>query len=104
MIVKRLGYLKIEDVLKLSHFSIYETKKNTLILVKDTSSRLISLFYPKKDRLPWKDVEGKKITVGSKIFDSKTDDFNLINTSKWNNGNQIMVYEEYNLITEFNLF
>ena len=97
MIVKQLGYLKIEDVLKLGHFSIYETKKDTHILVKDTSAKLISLFYPKRDRLPWKGVEGKKVTVGTKIFDSKTDDRSLINQSKWNNGNQIMAYKEFSM-------
>lgn len=101
MIVKQLGYLKFDDVLKLGHFSIYETKKGTHILVMDTSLKNISLFYPKKDRLPWKDVVGKKVTVCYKIFDSKTDDYSLINTSKWNNGNQIMTYKEFSIL-EYN--
>jgi hypothetical protein len=97
MIVKQLGYLKIEHLLQLGQFSIYETKKGTHILVVNTSENRISLSYPKKDRLPWKDVEGKKITIGTKIFDSKTDALNMINTSNWNNGNQIMAYKEFSI-------
>jgi TRAP-type uncharacterized transport system substrate-binding protein len=96
MIVTRIGYLNFEDVLKLGQFSIYETKKKTHILVMNTSQNIISLYYPKKDRLPWKDVEGKKVTAGEKIFDSKVNDRNLISLKKWNNGNQIMAYKEFN--------
>jgi hypothetical protein len=97
MIIKQLGYLKFEDVLKLGHFSIYETKKDTHILVKDCSLETVALYYPKKDRLPWKGVEGKKVTVGKKIFDSTTDDLKTINKSNWNNGNQIMAYTEFSI-------
>jgi hypothetical protein len=32
MIVENIGYLKIDDVIKLEHFSIYETNKKTNIL------------------------------------------------------------------------
>lgn len=29
MIVENIGYLKIDDILELKHFSIYETNKKT---------------------------------------------------------------------------
>lgn len=93
MIVRRVGYLKIEDVLKLSNFSIYKTNKNTNILVLNTTASTIRLYYPKEDRLPWKTVEGKKICHGKKIFDNN--DIGNIDLSGWNNTNQIMSYEEF---------
>jgi hypothetical protein len=95
MIVKNLGYLKMENVLELDHFSIYETQKNTQILVENTSQEKILLYYPKQDRLPWKQVNGKKICSGIKVFDSKVDNIDTIDITKWNNGNQIMSYKEY---------
>lgn len=95
MIVKNIGYLKMESILKLEWFSIYETQKNTHILVKNTSQESINLYSPKLDKLPYKSVEGKKICRGVKIFDSKTGSIDKIDTSKWNNVNQIMTYEEF---------
>lgn len=97
MIVKNIGYLKLESVTVLDHFSIYETHKKTHILIKNISDENVHLYFPKEDRLPWKLLEGKKICSGKKIFDSKTDLLNNIDMSKWNNGNQIMSYEEYTL-------
>jgi hypothetical protein len=49
----------------------------------------------KKDRLPWKTVEGKKICGCTKVFDSKTDSVTNIDITNWNGGNQIMSYEEF---------
>jgi hypothetical protein len=95
MIVYNIGYLKLESVLELKQFSIYETHKKTQILVKNTSQEKISLYFPKEDRLPYKTVEGKKICSGTKIFDSNKDLLSSIDTSGWNNKNQIMSYEEY---------
>ena len=100
MIVQQIGYLNKEQVsnlLKLGTvFSIYRTNRKTDILVKGTKEPTIYLQYPKKDRLPWKTTEGKKISNGVKIFDS---DFTIVDIemdmSGWNNGNQIMAYEEY---------
>ena len=98
MIVHRIGYLNLEQVLKLKeegvNFCIYSTNKGTQILVENTySANTITLYYPKKDRLPWKTVEGKKIINGIKVFDSTTD-INIV-TTDWNNGNQIMAYKEF---------
>lgn len=95
MIVENIGYLKLDSVLKLEHFSIYETHKKTQILVKNTSAEKITLYFPNKGRLEFKTVEGKKIISGVKVFDSKIDSLTNIVTTKWNNGNQIMSYEEY---------
>jgi hypothetical protein len=100
MIVENVGYLKLEDVLKLEQFSIYETKKKTHILFKENKfyhgSQQEDFYYPKKDRLPWKVIEGKKICNNAvKVFDSKKDSLDKIDTSKWNNGNQIMSYQAF---------
>lgn len=100
MIVSQIGYLKLNDVLKLKNegnlFSIYKTNKNTLVLVMNTESNCISLNYPKKDRLPWKLIEGKKITYGVKIYTST--EIKNINTIGWNNNEQIMAYEQYSCV------
>lgn len=95
MIVENIGYLNLDSVLELECFSIYETNKNTHILVLNTSQDKIQLDYPKLDRLPWKIKEGKKICRGVKVFDSKIDSLENINTARWNNGNQIMSYKEF---------
>ncbi len=106
MIVRNIGYLKYEQVLELFNskqpFSIYFTKKNTCVLVKQTSLRTpdetyfdkVELYFIQKDRLPYKTTEGKRITGGERVFNSIKDDFNKLDRSKWNNGNQIMCYEE----------
>ncbi len=93
MIVDNKGYLKLENVLELKQFSIYETSKDTNVLVKDTREDTVTLYFPKKDRLPWKITEGKRICSGIKVFDSSVDCISRIDLSKWNNGNQIMCYE-----------
>lgn len=95
MIVSNIGYLKIEDVLKLNHFSIYKTHKGTHILIAATSMSGGAIYYPRKDRLDWKTVEGKKICSIVKVFDSKINSIFDVDTTKWNNGNQIMSYKEY---------
>lgn len=95
MIVENTGYLKLEQVLNLTHFSIYETNKKTHILIRDSSIGSDFLYYPKQDRLPYKITEGKKICFAKKVFDSTKDDITSLTTEKWNNKNQIMTYEEY---------
>lgn len=96
MIVENLGYLSLEDVLKIEkQFSIYETHKKTHILVKECVDENIVLYYPKEDRLPYKEIEGKKICSGTKIFDSKINSIEELDISKWNGGKQIMSYEYY---------
>ncbi len=95
MIVQNIGYLKLDDVLNLEHFSIYETNKKTHVLIKNTSREELFIYFPQQDRLPYKTTEGKKICSGKKVFDSKTDSVKIIDTTKWNNGNQIMSYEEF---------
>ena len=100
MIVDNNGYVNFNQVLEMvkngEAFSIYETKKKTTILVKGAKELNISLYRPQHDRLPHKLIEGKKITSGVKIFDSKTNEISLLDTSKLNNGNQIMTYQEFN--------
>lgn len=102
MIVSRLGYYKIPDILKLINskqlFGIYETHKNTCVLVFDQISPSVVLYYPKYDRLPYKDVEGKKIVRGKLIFNSKTDDWGGFNIQQLNNSNQIMAYESFKMM------
>ena len=99
MIVDQIGYFKIEDVQSLiedqKQFSIYKTFKKTHVLILDTDREEIRMSYPKKDRLPWKVLEGKSITNCEKVFDSSTNFFDEIDLSKWNNSDQIMAYKEY---------
>ena len=101
MIVSNNGYLKLNDVLELKNkgtdFSIYETHKKTNVLVTECFNDTISMYRPKPDRIPYKDVEGKSITSGKKIFDSRTDSLESINFTKWNNGNQIMSYNLFRI-------
>ncbi len=98
MVVENTGYLKLEDVLKLKDFSIFETskKKKTLVLVDGYCHYdKISLYKVKEDRLPYKTVAGKKICSGIMVFNSRKDSLDSIDTSKWNNGNQIMSYRQF---------
>jgi hypothetical protein len=101
MIVDRVGYLKLSDVEELMKnnvlFSVYKTSKNTTILVLGTNQKYLHLYYPKRDRLPWKDVEGKKIARCELIYSSK--EVTEITTSGWNNDEQIMTYKEFSLLT-----
>ncbi len=98
MIVENLGYLSLEDVLKIEkQFSIYETHKKTHILVKECVDENIVLYYPKKDRLPYKEIEDKKICSGKKIFDSKIESLDKIDTTNWNGGKQIMAYKKFDI-------
>lgn len=103
IIVEKIGYLSLADVQKLinnnERFGIYKTAKGTEILVKfpvwQIVSKAVWLYYPKRDRLPYKVVEGRKITYGNIVFNSTID--KEISTTNWNNGNQIMAYEPYDL-------
>ncbi len=101
MIVINIGYLSLQKVEELiaskEVFSIYKTKKNTEILVKEATHQTEELYQPKHDRLPYKLTEGKKIISGKQIFNSKTDDISKLVTTNWNNGSQIMSYEPYKL-------
>lgn len=103
MIVYNTGYLKKNDVLSLIEkgvkFGIYKTYKGTNVLVKvyDKVDTRIDLYLPQFDRLPYKVIEGKKITYGELIFDSTLNEAEDINFEGWNNGNQIMSYENYYL-------
>lgn len=98
MIVQQIGYIKKEGILDMIaqgvKFSLYKTRKNTCILVKDATSQKIDLFYPKKDRLPYKVTEGKKIISGVKVFDSQSPK-DVLDNNYWNNGNQVMSYEAF---------
>lgn len=103
MIVYNTGYLKKDAVIALHEkgvkFGIYKTYKGTTVLVKTKYEiyKRESLFLPQSDRLPYKLIEGKKITYGSLVFDSTKDDIKTLDTKDWNNGNQIMSYEDYYL-------
>lgn len=89
MIVTQIGYLKLEDVLKLERFSIYKTNRKTHILIVNTSQEY--LCYPNKSKMEFTITEGKKICHGEKIFDSKSNSLVELNIK-----NQIMAYEEFN--------
>lgn len=99
MIVEQVGYLKLNDVLKLKEqgklFSIYKTNKDTMILVLNTKRTNLHLSYPKEDRLPYKTVEGKKIARCELVYCSNED--TNITTCGWNNNEQIMAYEEFSI-------
>ena len=104
MIVSNLGYKKIDFLKELIEngkaFSIHNTHKNTqiLFLIRSCGGDISgeSIYYPQKDRLPWKTTEGKRITtVKEKVFDSTKNSLEELNTEKWNNGNQILCYQEY---------
>ena len=101
MVVYNTGYLKKADVIALAEkgvkFGIYQTYKNTNVLVKIRFylPRRIELYQPQSNRLPYKLVDGKKITYGDLIFDSMMDNIELLDTTNWNNGNQIISYEDY---------
>lgn len=103
MIVSNLGYKKIDflrDLIKNGRsFSIHNTHKNTQILFLTSGCCKLNesaIYQPKKDRLPWKVTEGKRIvTIKEKVFDSTENLLEELNTEKWNNGNQILCYEEF---------
>ena len=100
MIVNNTGYISHEKVIKMiqdgKRFAIYKTNKGTEILVKEAFTDNIELYLPKYDRLPYKLLEGKRINNGTKVFNSKTDDISMLDVKGWNNGNQIMSYNEFN--------
>lgn len=99
--VRNIGYLNLVKIKNLIdnnlHFSIYKTYKNRDILVTDTFYEKVELYYPKYDRLPYKLVEGKSITGGELIFNSKKDEIENIDFTNWNNKNQIISYNQYNI-------
>lgn len=99
MIVKNIGYLSIYDLEEMHDkkdlFCIYETNKKRNICIKNTEIEQDTLYFVKKDRLPWKVTEGKKICFAKKIFSSIDNDWMDIGKIKLNNDNQIISYEEY---------
>lgn len=100
MIVEQVGYLKLKDVYAMKEngilFSVYETNKKTVVLVLNTKQKNIHLFYPKKDRLPWKLTEGKKIVRCELVYTSDDIiDSSTISTRGWNNDEQILAYKEF---------
>lgn len=101
MIVRNTGYINLDKVLEMLSnkevFGIYKTHRNTTILVKQLyigpTSKRMRLFNPKSDRLPYKTVEGKKITnCAQLLFDSQIDSKELLNSIK---ENQLMSYIEF---------
>jgi len=102
VVVENIGYLKKEQVADMIsnkiRFGIYKTHKDTVVLVIGADYDTINLYYPKKDRLPWKTVNGKKIAKGNLIFNPAKDDFKSHDFSKWNNNTQIITYKEFSII------
>jgi len=100
-LVDQIGYLKLEDIFDLSnenkHFGIYSTHKGTsILLVGRINSTPFQIHYPQKDRLPYKRVPGKKVVNCVKcLFDSTKNSLDNLDTSNWNNSEQIMSYQEY---------
>lgn len=105
LIVSNIGYVNratIDDLIKdRVNFRIYRTNKNTDVLVKiltiGTFSEEVQLYMPKKDRLPYKIIEGKRITSGYEVFDPNTDGTDELDKINWNGGTQIMAYEEFTI-------
>lgn len=102
MIVENTGYIKIDQVIEMANnkeiFAIYLTHKRTHILISDLDCNLGEqqvLYNVKKDRLPWKVTEGKRITNCTRVFKSTIDDITTLDTSQWNNKNQIMSYKQF---------
>ena len=100
MIVDNTGYIKLDKVKEMLNkgesFSIYKTHKGTDVLVRNIINRdELHLYYPLKNKLPWKTVEGKKIAMCVKLFDSNINSVNDLDISNWNNKEQIMTYEPY---------
>jgi len=99
MIVENTGYIKLGQIEEMINdeklFSIYKTRKDTMVLVKNSDKSELQLYYPKKDRLPWKILEGKKIGICTRVFTSLEDDFKLFDISTLNNNNQIISYKKY---------
>lgn len=105
MIVENYGYTSAENVLKLNLFCIYKTYKNTFILINLDNNpyeynfirNTIELYTVKKDKLPFKIAEGKKITHGVIVFDSTKDDKKDLDISEWNGSKQIITYKPYKI-------
>lgn len=100
MILENIGYKNKEQVIELINnnidFNIYDTSRGTQILIFGKYKCSGTIYYPKKDRLPWKITEGKKINRCLKIsFSSFENSIEELDTKKWNNGNQIICYQEY---------
>ena len=101
LIVSNLGYSKIEKVFELINnktpFSIYKTHKNTSILIIKPFGDYdkVVLYRPKKDRLPYALVEGEKIISAERIL--KWAEGCILDTKLWNNNNQIITYEMYDI-------
>ena len=87
-------YLKLQDVVNLEKdFNIYKTHKGTHILViNPLHDDNCQLFQPVHRCLEWKLKEGKKIAKCEVVFNSKYDNIQDIDMSKWNNQNQIYSY------------
>lgn len=103
MIVNNTGYLSFEQVKSLKenykNFGIYRTHKDTMVLIKYNSyqspnDNSISIYALDESRYPYKILEGKHIASCYKVYDSK-EPLENIDLKGWNNGNQIMSYEEY---------
>jgi len=100
MIVQQIGYLKFSQVQNLLQngdlFSVYKTNKNTYILILNTIDESLELYRPKQDRLPWKAVNGKKITKCKRVYSSNEN----IKITKlgWNNNEQILAYKEFDIL------
>lgn len=99
MIVEQVGYKSLGEVIEMydngTIFSIFFTHKKTSILIIDKYNYCQDteqLYYPKRDRLPYKLTEGKKIANCKRLFKSSEDDIKHINPILWNNETQIMSY------------
>lgn len=102
MIVTQIGYLNVNKVVELIDdgklFSIYRTQRGIDILVMNTRQDELHLYYPDRSRLPYKDVEGRKIAKGERVFTSDED--KSLDTTHWNNGNQIMAYRGFDMFKD----
>ena len=101
MIVHNTGYVNKEQVLKLISnkikFGIYETNRGTQVLVV-RPEHLENKFYPftlythDESRKEWKLTEDRRILDCQKLIFDHNSDPESLDTSKWNNSNQIITY------------
>ena len=101
MIVYNTGYLNKEGLIKLMDsripFGIYETNRNTQVLVINPHHRTpfapFTLYTHDESRKHYKIVEDKRILDCIKLIFTNLCNIEDLDTTKWNNGNQIITYK-----------
>lgn len=100
MIVHNTGYANKEQVLKLISdkikFGIYETNRGTQVLVvrpEHLEFYPFTLYTHDESRKEWKLTEDRRILDCQKLVFDHNSEPESLDTSKWNNSNQIITYQ-----------